>query len=366
MDNSIEQQEKLTEKEYRKIPIDSYSSVKDFITDRRKYYKKYVLNDRVEEEESFPVLMGNVTETLCFASEEFDEKFFLSAGEKPTASMNDFVEALYRRTIEFSTEDGQCYKEEAELLELAYNDVKYDKDGNKVAFKQDKASSLEAITTKFKNSFSGYFEEILSSRAKGMTVLSSKELEQGEKIKDTLFTHPHTAAIFRAKSNETRKILIQTPLFTTINGYRLKLLIDRMEINHEEKFIQPDDLKCTWNVDNFLKEYYLFRRSDLQAAIYYIGCLDFRDTYFPDYEVRHMRFLVADSTNQNAPLIYNSSQEDVDNAIKGFTHKNKFYIGLNQALEDLKWHKTEGIWNVSRENFLNNGVCSINNKLWTL
>ena len=34
-----------TEKEYRQKQLDSSSSLKDFSVDRKKYYKKYILND---------------------------------------------------------------------------------------------------------------------------------------------------------------------------------------------------------------------------------------------------------------------------------------------------------------------------------
>ena len=360
-------EQKLTEKQYRKVGVDSYSSFKDFIADRRKYYKKYVLSEPVEEKYDFAILMGQVVETLALTPDDFDNKFFLSQGEKPSenTAMNDFVEALYTRWMEFSV-DGELVKPYDEVVELAYNDVKFDKDGNIVAFKQAKASSKEVIEGKFSSTYRSYFDEIIASRSRGVNVITNKELQQGEAIKDTLFTHPHTCDIMRMKTNDTQDVLLQVPFFFDIRGYKIKCLIDRLEINHEHKFIQPDDLKVTWNVDKFLTEYYLYRRSDLQAAIYYMACLDFADKYFPDYGVRHMRFIVADSTNQNAPLVYTTCQKDVDDAMAGFVHRGKQYVGLNTVIEDLKWHKSEGIWNASKENYLNNGVSSITEKLWAL
>ena len=41
-----------TEKEYRAVSMDSSSSLKEFSLDRRKYHKKYVLNENVEDSET--------------------------------------------------------------------------------------------------------------------------------------------------------------------------------------------------------------------------------------------------------------------------------------------------------------------------
>jgi len=41
-----------TEAQYRAIEMDSSSSLKEFAQNRRKYYKKYVLGEKVEEDEN--------------------------------------------------------------------------------------------------------------------------------------------------------------------------------------------------------------------------------------------------------------------------------------------------------------------------
>ncbi len=38
-----------TEAQYRAVVMDSSSSLKEFSTNRRKYYKKYILNEKVEK-----------------------------------------------------------------------------------------------------------------------------------------------------------------------------------------------------------------------------------------------------------------------------------------------------------------------------
>jgi len=43
--------------------MDSSSSLKDFSTDRKKYHKKYVLNEKVEDKDTAASVIGRLVET---------------------------------------------------------------------------------------------------------------------------------------------------------------------------------------------------------------------------------------------------------------------------------------------------------------
>ena len=68
-----------TEAEYRAIVMDSSSSLKEFSLDRRKYYKKYILNEQVTEDDSKASIMGRLVETLLMEPDKFDERFYMSS-----------------------------------------------------------------------------------------------------------------------------------------------------------------------------------------------------------------------------------------------------------------------------------------------
>ena len=61
------QGETKTEAQYRAIYLDSSSSLKDFSMDRKKYHKKYILNQVVEDEESKAATTGRLVETLLMS-----------------------------------------------------------------------------------------------------------------------------------------------------------------------------------------------------------------------------------------------------------------------------------------------------------
>jgi len=96
-----------TEAAYRAVVMDSSSSLKDFSVDRKKYHKKYVLNEKVEDKDTAASVIGRLVETQLMEPELFDERFYMSTiTSAPTNLMLEFVEALYRHTAAATNEDG--------------------------------------------------------------------------------------------------------------------------------------------------------------------------------------------------------------------------------------------------------------------
>ena len=71
------------------------------------------------------------------------------------------------------------------------------------------------------------------------------------------------------------------------------------------------------------------------------------------------KFIVCDSTNYMNPLIYELNYSDIEDAYFGFEHKGKHYKGVMQLIEDLIWAQDNDVWNISRENSINNGVVKL-------
>jgi len=40
-------------------------------------------------------------------------------------------------------------------------------------------------------------------------------------------------------------------------------------------------------------------------------------------------------------------------------HKNREYVGVGELIKDLKWALENNIWNISRENYINEGFVKI-------
>lgn len=341
-----------TEAVYRAKAIDSSSSLKEFSMDRKKYYRKYILGENVEDKENQAATMGKIVETLLMEPELFDQKFYMSACvSAPTGLMLAFVEALYKFTREATDEDGNITRSFEEISKDAYAES-----GFKIKY--------DAVIGKFAGSDAEiYYNEIRKVRTMGLTVVTAEDVNVAEKIVEELRNNPVTKDVVNLVSSPRYTVLNQFQIEGyEVDGHEFKSMLDKVIVDHEEKVIYIYDLKCTWSVENFLEEYYLYRRSYIQAFLYYQAVLGLTSSVDHDwygYRVEFPRFLVCDSTNYYNPLIYTLSDKDLENAYNGFTYKNREYKGVGTIIKDLQWAIENNIWNISRENSMNNGLVNI-------
>ena len=136
--------------------------------------------------------------------------------------------------------------------------------------------------------------------------------------------------------------------------------MDKVIVNHQEKIIQVYDLKCTWSVEGFYKEYYLYRRAYIQAFLYWHAAhYHFKELVDLGYKVEYPRFIVCDSTNYFSPIVYTLDTEDMTNARDGFEHRGYKYPGVLEVIDNLKWAIENNVWNISHKNYLNSGIVNI-------
>jgi hypothetical protein len=339
-----------TEAMYRAIQMDSSSSLKEFSVNRKKYHKKYILNERVEEEDSKASVTGRVVETLLLEPEQFDSRFYMSVClSAPTGMMLDFVEALCKHTLAATDEDGNVSRTFEEMAKDAYVDSGY-----KIKF--------EAVISKFQGSDAEiYYNELRTVRSKGLTVVTAEDVTNAEKVVNELKTNFVTADVVNlipsARYDVSNQLQVEG---YSVDGHLFKSMMDKVIIDHNERTIQVYDLKCTWSVENFYEEYYLYRRAYIQAYLYHKAAHSL--TLFGDlakYNVLYPKFIVCDSTNYMNPLIFTLNDEAMDDAYNGFEHKGRTYPGVKQLIEDLKWAIENDTWNISRDNYLNNGLVNI-------
>ena len=341
----------LTEQDYRDVNMDSSSSVKEFSLDRKKYYRKYILKDNITDKDTQAIMMGHLVETLLWEPHLFDDKFYMSSCVSvPTGLMLAFVEAMYTHTKAATNEDGVVESTFEELAQLAYEDS-----GFKIKF--------DAVVSKFADSDAMvYFEEICTVRSNNLQVVDSNDVNNAEKIVAELQSNPITANIVNQVTNHRFTVLDQHKVVGyNVLEHNAKSMMDRVIIDHQEKTIQVYDLKCTWSVENFYREYYLFRRTYIQAHFYFRACTHLRDND-PDlknYVVEYPKFIVCDSINYFSPLIYTLDRGDMEDALSGFTYKSRIYPGVSEILDNLKWAKDHDCWNISKTAAEAGGVINI-------
>jgi hypothetical protein len=339
-----------TEAQYRAVKMDSSSSLKDFSTNRKKYHKKYILNEQVEDEDSKAAVTGRVVETMLLEPEEFDSRFHMSVvSSAPTAMMLDFVEALCKHTLAATNEDGVVTRAFEELTRDAHVDS-----GFKI--------KLDAVLGKFLGTDAEvYFKEMVEVRRRGLTVVTMQEVDNATKIVEELKTNDFIASIVNLVNSARYSVYNQLQVEGyEVFGHFFKSMMDKMIVDHEAKTVQVYDLKCTWSVENFYDEYYLYRRAYLQGFLYHKAAEFWASEMgYGDYKILYPKFIVCDSTNYSSPLIYKMSDINMVDARAGFEHKGREYPGVASLIEDLQWAIENDKWNISRENYLNNGVVKL-------
>ena len=335
-----------TEANYRAIQTDSSSSLKEFSMDRKKYHKKYVLGEAVEDKDSQAATIGRLVETLLLEPELFDQRFYMSScANPPSAMMLDFVEALYRVTKEATDAFGVVTRTFDELMRDAYA-----ASGFKI--------KIEQVISRFVGTDAEvYYNEIRRVRSQNLTVINSNDVTNAERIVTELRNNIVTKDVINLVSNVRYTVLNQYQVDSYIvDGHVFKSMFDKLVVDHDNKTVQVYDLKCTWSVENFYGEYYLHRRAYIQAYLYYRATLHLVETKWEGYKALIPAFIVCDSTNYYNLLIYTLTEEDLADCYNGFTEKGRNYPGVKETIEDLKWALHNGIWNISRKNYENKGI----------
>lgn len=340
-----------TEATYRANMLDSSSSLKEFSMDRKKYYRKYILGEDVEDKDIQAATTGRVVETLLLEPELFDERFYMSSCvEAPSALMLAFVNALYKFTKEATDDNGNVTRSFEEISKDAYVES-----GFKIKY--------EAVIGKFVGTDAEiYYNEMRTVKSKGLTVVTAEDVNNAEKIVEELRNNPVTKDVVNLVSSSRYDVYNQLQVEGyEIDGMKFKSMMDKLVVDHEKKTIQVYDLKCTWAVENFLEEYYLYRRAYIQAYLYSLAAKHFRkiNEKLAGYQVLPPQFIVCDSINYYNPLIYKLNYDDVYMAYAGFTYKNREYKGVRTIIADLHWALENNVWNISRENSLSNGLVNI-------
>ena len=339
-----------TEATYRAIKMNSSSSLKEFSMDRKKYYKKYVLGETVEEKDNQAATTGRVVETLLLEPEEFDNRFYMSMClTAPTGLMLAFVDSLYKHTVDATNANGEVSRQFEDIAKDAYVDS-----GFKIKF--------DAVIGKFVGSDAEiYYNEMRTVKGRGLTVVTVNDINNAEKIVQELRTNFVTSTIVNLVNSARWEVLNQFQIEGyNVEGLQFKSMMDKVVIDHEKKTVQVYDLKCTWSVENFYEDYYLYRRAYIQAYLYWVACNKLiEELDINDYYVEYPKFIVCDSINYMNPLIYTLTDQDLMAAYGGFEHKGRTYPGVQSLIEDLGWAIENDIWNMSRENYLSNGVVNI-------
>lgn len=338
--------------EYRKLPHLNYSGIKMFDESRTSFYRKYVVGEPEEEKKSQPIIFGDLVDCLAFTPEEVHVRFAtLAVGNTPKPQMKEFVDAMWdisRKNLAVSGEIGDIKP----IMEEAFQITAFDRNGERVSFK---GKSFDDVVLKFAKEGKGYYDTLLSNH--GKIVVDASTFSHAEKTVAELKVNHVTAPILNMKNDDRYFVAKQLPITFDYNGVKLKSMCDEVIVDEKEKVIDIYDLKTTsWDVGSF--DYNVIKnRYYLQWSIYYEAVSAWAKERFPGFRINPMKFIVTTSDHSDNPLVYTTSMKDLSRGKVGFTlPSGRKCKGLDQLLLEITWHNTFGIWNMSYEDFHNNGI----------
>lgn len=357
----------MTEAEYRLLQVDSYSSIKVFLEDRKKYYKQFILNEPVKEEKSEALTFGNLVDCLRLTPDEFENKFTMAINQIPSGQYLKFCTELMKQTMySLNRETNEVSRTMDAMMLDAYNACKFDRDGNIVDFKRDSYEKVKENFLDPQKGLKAYYDQCRNSI--GKEVIDLTMMENAQRVVSSLSENFVTRDIINLTSSEDVKVLNQFAIVgelkSEITGsvpYPLKCLVDKLVINRLTKKVSPFDLKTCWdNEQEFLHNYFKYKYY-IQEGIYFYLVEEWRRNQrgLEDYTTDYMQFIVAESTSYKNPLIYKGSADTFMQGMKGFKIKSRYYPGVIKAVKDLQWHRESAVWNISRDNHVGNGIVTI-------
>lgn len=336
-------------KEYRKIPRLSQSDLKLYVENRKKFYKKVILREPVEEDESDAINIGNLVDVMLTDDENFEHYFYITSAPKPTGQMLIFIKNLEHITKASLGEDGECTLSFKERSEEAYEQLRIG-NGGKL---RDKYSTFIANFEEW----TGYYKELME--CSNRQVVTPEEVELSGRIVNALKTSANTAGVINAVSVDDMDVYNKCAILFTYMGKEFKGELDKFIVDHKNKVIRPYDIKTTGFVEWWISKY-LENKYYLQTGMYRIALRAWADENgYEDYEIGYMQFVCADSINYYKPLIYSTNSDNYEDALNGFSINNRNYKGINQIIDDLNLSEEMGEWGISADNMRNNGHVNI-------
>lgn len=340
---------------YRQKEGLNFSSIKTFDHKGPKvFYKEYVLGLR-EDMDSNAILVGNIVDDIILNyggdqtlfEQNFDEKYARFDGNKSSAQafvLADYLFDIIKETIREGVVTGDfeaCFKQ---AFARCQEDGKY------------KGKTWEAGLADFDKVSKSYYESKIN--AIGKQVVDLTTLNIAYNLAKQLMTDPFTAPLL---NNEGNMLLTKIELSFEYKGLKCKGEMDALEVNHDEQWVRPYDLKCTFDNEDFPYSY-IKNKYYLQQAFYTIGLKKWlEENEMEHYEVKGFCFLVGDtSINSRRPLVYRLSEQDFENGVKGFSLRGYEYKGLDKLVEEIKWHLQTDIWDCGMDAFLSNGNLILN------
>lgn len=355
---------------YRESPAVNQSLIKSLLSGIGTFKKKEK-DLFAEEDEHF--ILGSASDTMLLTPEVFNQIFYISELEnKPSDTIMSIIRDVYDKKSEGFTNIESTKR----LIWEAANSRSYF--ANRINNDIDKDTRIPSIIKDGKD----YWEELIKSNKR--TILSNAELGIVNAVVDSFKHHPHTADYFDDKLSTHAQVAI----YFKYKDLDCKALLDYIIFDHEQKTIQPIEIKTMGGSTKTFPISAKRFRYDIQIAWYDLALrsvdkLKINDLYeidIKDYIILPFKFLVESTDMPGVcPLVYTATSYDYitgrygcvvqkdkiiyhgDDDLKlGHNISTRSYYGYEQGISLYKWHKENEFWEMDKELYEKNGEIELN------
>lgn len=323
---------KNVESEYRAIDRLSYSALKQFDTDRKKFWKKYILKEDVPKEESDYLTMGTLVDFLKTEPESIDEFFVINTSPTPKPQMKVFCDIL---ALNKQNYEGLNFEE---LLQKSYDDLK-EQNGGKIG------TGFEKYVINFNTEGLDYYKEVLNSH--GKTVISVEQLNIATSIVDKI----NKCSAFKPKG----VIIPKVQVLFSYKGHDLKSELDEVEDLGGGNWILYD-YKASSFLESFFDFAYIKMKYYIQQYLYQIAFKEWCIQNDKLFNSCQFKFKVMDMNNYSDPILYEVPKNHFEAAKEGFIYRGRYIKGVDQILDEITYHTKVDNWTASKQAIENNST----------
>lgn len=328
----------ITEKEYRGLPLPSYSTLAkiDELGPGGMVWTCLKMSDNM--------VRGSLVDTMLFEPHEISNRFFvIEWANKVTPQLEALQEELIKR---FQSEVGKMNDHEIVLSLMNEMDL----------YKTTKAVEKRLAifnTTAFWSSLGVR----LASKTK--VGVQRKLYNECEDIVNILKHDEISKGLFTTRKGVEE--FNQPKIVFELDGKEVKGMYDKVIIDHNNKTIQPFDLKVTSFHQKEFPKLYFKHHYYIQAGLYSKGIQYIIKTKlgYADYTLLPFTFLVF-SVPDNMPMMWETPLENIDKAINGYDSRYGHHIkGVKELIREYDYYKANPASTRPFE-FINKSVMKLN------
>lgn len=290
------------------------------------------LVDKVKDD-TRATTIGSLVNDLLFENVDFKKKYHVKEYENPTSTTLKLANIIIQNYVEIP--DGE------EIIEIIQKNGLWSntKKVEKLIEYYDKPEFWEYINLHMKDV--------------DKLIVSPEMLLSAEELVSILKTHKFSRNYF----NNRKTIISEISFQIKYNDASFRGIVDMIELDHEAKTFRIMDLKTGAGRHLDFTKSYIEWRYYLQEAIYMLAADEIKAQLgVSDYETLNFQFLYI-GKSEKIPVVFDITEKWHNAALNGFqTGSGYRYKGLNQLIEEVKYHHHHKIYDIPYETIVNEGV----------